>query len=343
MVSGHDLGELDNRALRRAIRGAPGRSHTAELRADEDDAAPASLDHDGQAGLADEIGPGQVHAQHPLPHALLELRHSGRRIVGSRAEEQHVETTEHLDGPRRQRLCIRRLGHVGAYRRRLAAAFLRLGGGGPRALLVDVGAEHVRACPREAQRGGTPDALGGTHDHRALAVEAALAVHHAPPGASHGISAACRASNASISRAYSMVRAISSCPLRRACLRNGSTSKRRVAPSGAVRVWLAKSTGMLEPGRSWSWRRRSATISVGRTTASTPFLKQFSKKMSPNEGPMTQRNPEPMSAHTAASREEPQPKFSAVTRIFASRKGAWFRMKSPFSEPSGLKRTSWKK
>ncbi len=72
-------------------------------------------------------------------------------------------------------------------------------------------------------------------------------------------------------------------------------------------------------------------------------MKQFSKKMSPNDGPITQRNPAPMSAHTADSRDEPQPKFSAVTRIFAPRYGAWLRMKSPFSDPSGLKRTSWKK
>src|SRR6185436_15978643 len=108
-----------------------------------------------------------------------------------------------------------------------AAVLLRLGGGGLGSVLIDVGAEHVRAGPREAQRSRAPDALGGAHDHRALAVEADLAVHHAPPGVSHGISTACRASNASISRAYSMVRAISSCPLSRACLRNGSTSKRR--------------------------------------------------------------------------------------------------------------------
>ena len=69
-------------------------------------------------------------------------------------------------------------------------------------------------------------------------------------------------------------------------------------------------------------------------------MKQFSKKMSPNDGPITQRNPAPMSAHTADSRDEPQPKFSAVTRTLAPPYGAWLRMKSPFSDPSELKRTS---
>src|SRR5262245_52511693 len=145
------------------------------------------------------------------------------------------------------------------------------------------------------------------------------ALRHAPRGASHGIAAACFASKASISRAYSRVRAISSWPRSNACLRKGSTWKWCELPSGAVRVWLERSTEMVVPGRSWSWRRNSAATPAGSTTASTPFLKQFSKKMSPNDGPMTQRNPAPISAHTADSRDEPQPKFSAVTRMCAPR------------------------
>src|SRR5262249_57747390 len=100
------------------------------------------------------------------------------------------------------------------------------------ARLVDVGAEHVRAGPREAEGNGAPNALGGADDDRALAVQPLAAVHLAPAD-SHGISLACRASKASISRAYSMVSAISSCPLRSACLRKRSTSNRCVVPSGA--------------------------------------------------------------------------------------------------------------
>src|SRR5262249_61174940 len=117
------------------------------------------------------------------------------------------------------------------------------------ARLVDVGAEHVRASPREAEGNGAPNALSGADDDCALAVQPMAAVHHAPTD-SHGISLACRASKASISRAYSMVSAISSCPFRRASLRKGSTSKRCVVPSGAVSVWLARSTDMVVPGRS---------------------------------------------------------------------------------------------
>src|SRR4030095_4000659 len=43
------------------------------------------------------------------------------------------------------------------------------------------------------------------------------------------------------------------------------------------------------------------------------------------------------------ARGEPQPKFSAATTIFAPRNSARFRTNSGFSEPSALKRTSWKR
>ncbi len=48
-------------------------------------------------------------------------------------------------------------------------------------------------------------------------------------------------------------------------------------------------------------------------------MKQFWWKISPRLGAITERTPLASSAHTAISREEPQPKFSAVTRIFAPR------------------------
>src|SRR5881397_3660176 len=65
--------------------------------------------------------------------------------------------------------------------------------------------------------------------------------------------------------------------------------------------------------------------------------------MSPRLGAITERNPLAASAHTAASREEPQPKFSAATTIRAPRYGRWLRTNSAFSEPSALNRTSWKR
>src|SRR5438876_8581369 len=65
--------------------------------------------------------------------------------------------------------------------------------------------------------------------------------------------------------------------------------------------------------------------------------------MSPRLGAITDRIPYASSTQTAISRDEPQPKFSATTRILAPRYGAWFRTNSGFSEPSALKRTSWKR
>src|SRR5262249_4174505 len=63
--------------------------------------------------------------------------------------------------------------------------------------------------------------------------------------------------------------------------------------------------------------------------------------MPPSLGASPERKPLAASAHTAASREEPQPKFSAATTMRAARYGAWFRMNSARSDPSASKRTSW--
>jgi len=76
---------------------------------------------------------------------------------------------------------------------------------------------------------------------------------------------------------------------------------------------------IVAPGRAWSWPRRPAATSPARITGSNPFLRQFWWKMSPRLGAITQRTPYAISAHTAASREEPQPKFSAATRMVAPR------------------------
>jgi hypothetical protein len=50
-----------------------------------------------------------------------------------------------------------------------------------------------------------------------------------------------------------------------------------------------------------------------------PFLKQLLKKMSANDGAMTQRMPKSSSAQGACSRLDPQPKLSPAIRISASR------------------------
>jgi hypothetical protein len=85
----------------------------------------------------------------------------------------------------------------------------------------------------------------------------------------------------------------------------------------------------------------AATRSGGSTTASTPFLKEFSKKMSPNEGAIQARSPQPARAHTAASREEPQPKFSAATRMRAPANSARSRGKDRSASRRSWKRKCW--
>ena len=59
-------------------------------------------------------------------------------------------------------------------------------------------------------------------------------------------------------------------------------------------------------------RRLSASSSV---TGSSPFWHALLKKISPKPGAITQRMPKRMSAHTAPSRELPQPKFGPAIRI----------------------------
>jgi len=58
--------------------------------------------------------------------------------------------------------------------------------------------------------------------------------------------------------------------------------------------------------------------------------------MSAKLGAMTQRMPKSRSAQGACSRDEPQPKLSPATRIWALRQAGWFKVKSGFSEPSSL-------
>jgi hypothetical protein len=60
-------------------------------------------------------------------------------------------------------------------------------------------------------------------------------------------------------------------------------------------------------------------LGLGSTTGRMPFLKQLLKKMSAKEVEITQRMPKSASAQGACSRDDPQPKLSPATRIWASR------------------------
>jgi hypothetical protein len=54
-----------------------------------------------------------------------------------------------------------------------------------------------------------------------------------------------------------------------------------------------------------------------RRTVRKPFFVLLLAKMSANEEEITARNPKSASAHTACSRDEPQPKFFPATRMLA--------------------------
>ena len=84
----------------------------------------------------------------------------------------------------------------------------------------------------------------------------------------------------------------------------------------------------------------STQTALGSTSGRMPFLKQLLKKMSANDGAITQRMPKSRSAHGACSRLEPQPKFSKATRISACRHAGRLSTKSGRSLPSALKRIS---
>ncbi len=107
---------------------------------------------------------------------------------------------------------------------------------------------------------------------------------------------------------------------------------------GAVTVHRCRSTVNRRSPRS-ARAARSRTTSTGSCTGRSPLATQFARKMSAKLGAMMQRMPSCSSAHTAASRDEPQPKFSPATRIDAPWYGLRFRTKSGLSTrwplPSG--------
>jgi hypothetical protein len=108
------------------------------------------------------------------------------------------------------------------------------------------------------------------------------------------------------------------------------------APSGAITTWRTRSTVVRAlPGLARVCAAMARTASRGRRTGKRPFCRALPKKMSPKEGATTARTPMPISAHTAPSREEPQPKFSSASRMGEPRQGGWLGTKSGFSLPSG--------
>mmetsp|Transcript_5226 Transcript_5226/g.16490 ORF Transcript_5226/g.16490 Transcript_5226/m.16490 type:complete len:249 (-) Transcript_5226:1212-1958(-) len=135
---------------------------------------------------------------------------------------------------------------------------------------------------------------------------------------SHGHASDRFVSNASMASVLSSVRPMSSRPLRRLFLRNGSTSNAYAGPEPSARwtVCAARSTVSSPPAAATL--SRSSTWSRGRMTGSMPFLKQLLKKMSANDVETRQRMPRSLMDHGACSRDDPHPKLSPATRIFAA-------------------------
>ncbi len=77
-------------------------------------------------------------------------------------------------------------------------------------------------------------------------------------------------------------------------------------------------------------------------TGTRPFLRAFPRKMSAKAVLTTASKPPAWSAHTACSREEPQPKFRPATRTRAPSASGRFRAKPGVALPSFSHRQSAK-
>src|ERR1039458_8176204 len=120
-----------------------------------------------------------------------------------------------------------------------------------------------------------------------------------------------------VSRAaeWRRVRPMSSRPLSRQYLRNGSMSKWAVKPDASVTVWSTSEIVILCCGFAVERARRVWTSSSLRRTRMMPFLPALEKKRSAKVGAMTARKPYWLSAQAACSRDDPQPKFRSAMRI----------------------------
>ena len=93
-----------------------------------------------------------------------------------------------------------------------------------------------------------------------------------------------------------------------------------VRPVGEITWQFSRSTVIRAlPGEAFISSASCSISWIGRATGKRPFWKQLLLKMSPKYGAITALMPMPFSAHTAPSRLEPQPKFSRLRMIGASR------------------------
>ena len=95
VVDRHDLGELDQRALGRAIGGAPGAADAAELRGDKDDrAAAARRSCSGSTARLSRNEPVRLMSSTRRQSASVVSMHRAARVVRRGAADQDVEPAE---------------------------------------------------------------------------------------------------------------------------------------------------------------------------------------------------------------------------------------------------------
>ena len=118
----------------------------------------------------------------------------------------------------------------------------------------------------------------------------------------------------------------------------GITSLQKLVDTAkSIAYQVLQTTGGYTPRSTVSsaLRTRRSTNASSRTMGKTPLRKQLAKKISPKLGAITQLMPIAISAVTAPSRDEPQPKFRPASSIGALRKRGWLNTQSGLADPSG--------
>ena len=111
---------------------------------------------------------------------------------------------------------------------------------------------------------------------------------------------------------------MSSRPSIRRMRSDGAISNAMSVPPGPLMRCATRSTVNGAPPSAATTRAAKASCSGWPSSSgSTPFCRQFSRKISAKLRATMQRMPRAISAHTAVSRDEPQPKFEPPTRIAA--------------------------
>ena len=169
--AGRGLGQADDRVLGRDIGRHPRRRDQPGDRGCIDDGAALLLQHDRQ-----DVAQSKEHALHVHPHHRVEHRFV---VFGGRSNAALdagivVEAVDRAIGIERRLhvgLHVGGFGDVGRDEQRLAALLANDAGGAFTACRVAIHDDNLGTVPREANGGGTPDAIAGAGDQRDLALE----------------------------------------------------------------------------------------------------------------------------------------------------------------------------